>query len=191
MNRSRQIMTTLVFLLPFVVIGLFINHVSHTLFATYHAVKASTFAHSGHLDKAVAEGRLAVQADPQFEPGHNDLGFHLFKQGKFAEAEVECRKAVSLAPNDAYAHDSLGQLLSHTGHANEAVQQCREAVQILPSPVHINSLAYALSKQGHWDGARQNWQQVTRMNNQSAAAEAQAMLLKVFGEDTSFEAHGQ
>lgn len=162
MNRSRQIVIALFALLPVAVIGLLVNHASHYLSAVYHAGKASTLGRSGHLDEAVAEGRLAVQADPHFEMGHNNLGFFLFKQGKFAEAEVECRKAVSLAPRDAHAHDSLGQLLSHTGRANEAVQECREAVRILPTAVHVNSLAYALSKQGRWDEARWNWKMCIR-----------------------------
>ncbi|MGI4792266.1 MAG: tetratricopeptide repeat protein [Janthinobacterium lividum] len=176
MNRTRSVAIVVFCLLPVLGIGLLINHVSHYISAIYHTSKAPALARSGRLDEAVTESRLAVEADPQFEPGHNNLGFYLFKQGKFAEAEIECRKAVSLDPSDSHAHDSLGQLLSHTGRAEEAVQQCREAMRIRPNAVHLNSLAYALSQEGQWEEARQDWQQVTTMNDAAAAAEAQGML---------------
>lgn len=146
--------------------------------AAYHAGKAPALARAGHLDEAIAESRVAVKAAPRYAPGHNNLGYYLFKRGKFAEAEVECREAVRLDPGDSHAHDSLGQVLSHTGHAEEAVQECREAVRLGPSAVHINGLAYALSKEGQEEEARQDWQRVTTMNDPASAAEAQAMLAR-------------
>lgn len=167
--------------LGFCVVGggwLLVATASRYASAAYHAGKAPALARAGRLDEAIAESRLAVKAAPKYAPGHNNLGFYLFKQRKFAEAEAECREAVRLDPKDSHAHDSLGQVLSHTGRADEAVRECREAVRLGPSAVHINGLAYALSKEGQEDEARRDWQQVTTMSDPTAAAEAQAMLVR-------------
>lgn len=50
------------------------------------------------------------------------------------------------------------------------------AVRLRPSAVHLNSLAYALSQDGHWTEARRDWRQVTTMSDPAAASEAQGML---------------
>ena len=176
MNRTWQITGALFGLLLLVGTFLAVSKIVRLTNAAYHAGRAPALARAGHLDEAIAESRLAVSSAPEFEPGHNNLGFYLFKKGQYKEAEAECRLAVRLAPADAHAHDSLGQVLSHTGHADEAVQQCREAVRLLPSGVHVKSLAYALWEAGQKDEARTDWQQVAANGSAEASAEAQRML---------------
>lgn len=176
MNRSWQITGALFGLLLLVGAILAVSKVARLTNAVYHAGRAPALARAGHLDEAIAESRLAVKSAPTFEPGHNNLGFYLFKKGQYKEAEYECRLAVRLAPTDAHAHDSLGQVLSHTGRAQEAISECREAVQLLPSGVHINSLAYALWEAGQKDEARMDWQQVAASGSPETSAEAQRML---------------
>ncbi len=176
MNRWWQITGALFGL--FLLGGAFlaVSKIARLTNAAYHAGRAPALARAGHLDEAIAESRLAVKSAPEFEPGHNNLGFYLFKKGQYQEAEAECRLAVRLSPRDAHARDSLGQVLSHTGRAQEAVAECREAVRLLPSGVHFNSLAYALWEAGQKDEARTDWQQVAAKGSAEASAEAQQML---------------
>ena len=176
MNRSWQITGALFGIVLLVGAILAVSKIARLTNAAYHAGRAPVLARAGHLDEAIAESRLAVKSAPEFEPGHNNLGFYLFKKGQYKEAEAECRLAVRLAPRDAHAHDSLGQVLSHMERPQEAVAECREAVRLLPSGVHVNSLAYALWEAGQKDEARSYWQQVAASGSAEASAGAQRML---------------
>lgn len=165
----------------FVVIGVVVLLASalfNVFSASIHITKGMDYYRAGRIDDAIAEDRAAVKLTPNNGVAHNNLGFYLFKKGNYAEAEAECRKALSLRPDDAAIHDSLGQILSHSGRAKEGVQECRIAVEELPSPVHKNSLAYALAQAGQTNEAKQEWRQVLAMNDSKAANEAKKMLAK-------------
>ncbi|MGC4066583.1 MAG: tetratricopeptide repeat protein [Polyangiaceae bacterium] len=60
------------------------------------------------------------------------LGFVLFFQGRYAEAERACRRVLDLDSRHAYAHKGLGLCLARQGRVEEGVACLEEAIRIEP-----------------------------------------------------------
>lgn len=81
---------------------------------------------------AAAEARHAVALAPRLGAPHAILGFILYAQLKFREAEAAFGTAVRLAPNDAFLLGRYSIYLSAIGRADEAVRLVERAQQLDP-----------------------------------------------------------
>jgi tetratricopeptide (TPR) repeat protein len=117
----------------------------------------------GRYAEAVAAWREALDANPDEEITHHNLGMALMLSGGDREeaewhlqraAEIKARSAVRLDPGRAAAWNDLGALLLRSGKAEEAVTKLRRAVSLDPgfAAAHCN-LGAALTKVGARDKA--------------------------------------
>ena len=81
---------------------------------------------------AAAEARRAVALAPGLGAPHAILGFILYAQLKFREAEAAFGTAVRLAPNDAFLLGRYSIYLGAIGRAEEAVRLVERAQQLDP-----------------------------------------------------------
>jgi Tfp pilus assembly protein PilF len=96
--------------------------------------------------------RRALEADPGNPDVFCDMGYSLYLQRRWAEAEMNLRQAIKLSPEMARAHNNLGLVLAHNGQNNAALAEFRRAGG---SAVDAhNNLAFVLTTEGRWDEAR-------------------------------------
>ncbi len=125
---------------------------------------AAAYLHKrGRYAEAVAAWRKALDANPDEELTHRNLGMALALSGGDREegerhlqraAELKARSAVRLDPARAAAWNDLGALLLRSGKAREAVPELRRAVSLDPGFAAARcNLGAALAKTGAPDEA--------------------------------------
>jgi Tfp pilus assembly protein PilF len=80
----------------------------------------------GQLNRAVDELQQAVDNDPRFLMGFNNLGVILCTQKRFVEAEAVVRRALALSPYSAKANLLLAMALHGEGAAPAETQHALE-----------------------------------------------------------------
>lgn len=85
-------------------------------------------AEQGRLDEAIAIFRQALQLQPDFPEGHNNLGNALQNQGNPVDAVSHLEEAILLRDEYPEAHNNLGIAFSRQGKFVEAEQAFRRAV---------------------------------------------------------------
>ena len=73
--------------------------------------QANQLLREGKLEEAVVAYRLAIEQNPQFYGGYQNLGETLGKLGRLDEAVEMYRKAIELKPSASWLHQDLGLLL--------------------------------------------------------------------------------
>lgn len=71
-----------------------------------------------------------------------DEGFHLIREGRFAEAETTLRKAIQVNPYNATAHGNLGGVFYRQGKFAEAIPWLEKALELNP---HLGGVPEALA----------------------------------------------
>lgn len=108
----------------------------------------------GHLARAEALARKALQGDPHQASGHNILGCILSRLGRSGEAETSFRRATEYAPSYTDAQMNLGNTLLQLGREKEADSCFRQVLSTQPS--FADALYYrgvALSRHGCFEAA--------------------------------------
>ncbi|CAN5916649.1 hypothetical protein BH23PLA1_BH23PLA1_35210 [soil metagenome] len=102
--------------------------------------------------------RKALEVDPGNADIYCDLGYSEYLQRRWAEAERNLRQALALTLNDEHprALNNLGLVLAHDGRHDEALTAFRQAGSN-PAQAREN-LAFALSLEGRWEQAREQYQ---------------------------------
>ena len=107
----------------------------------------NAYAETGDMDAAARSFRTTLQIAPDFEQAHNQLGWVLVQQKKFAEAEAQFGEILRLNPYSANAHKRLGDVLVREGKYAEAEAEYSNALMIKPDDAVINqALAIASLK---------------------------------------------
>jgi len=106
------------------------ERVNWPLSADGHNRLGLLFERAGHLDRARAEYRKAVAAEPGTPLFHFNLASALARMGERAAAERAYREAIRLKPAYAEAHNDLANLLLELGRCHEAYREARRAVEI-------------------------------------------------------------
>src|SRR5262249_36488480 len=111
-------------------------------------------ADQGELVKGLVHCREAVRHQPDFAPGHNNLGNVLRALERWIEAEAAYVEAIRLRPNLGVAHANLGLTLQQQGKHSAAMPHFRRAAERAPDdPAVCQQLADAQAWAEDWTAA--------------------------------------
>ena len=92
------------------------------------------YAHAGHVERALAECKRAIEVDPDFGNPYNDIGAYLIEKGALDEAVLWLERAKS-APRYEPRHFpylNLGRVYLAKGDPSRALREFSEALKIHP-----------------------------------------------------------
>jgi tetratricopeptide (TPR) repeat protein len=90
---------------------------------------------------------------------HNNIGTHLFAEGRIDEAIASYRRSLAINPDYVEAVNNLGHALAQQGAMREAVEHYRAALRAKPDLVEAhNNLGNALSDLGKVDEAIEHYE---------------------------------
>jgi Tfp pilus assembly protein PilF len=110
----------------------------------------------------------ALRLQPGDPDLYCDMGYSLYLQKRWAEAEMNLRQALALRPDHARARTNLGLLLARAGRADEALAEFRKA-GCGEADARVN-LAFALTLEGRCPEAREHYRQALAADPSSAPA---------------------
>ena len=119
-----------------------------------HNIQGAIYATLEQFDDAIISYGVALEINPRYADGHNNLGLALRSQGKLDAAMRSYAKAIKLNPAFAEAHNNMGLLLSVTGENNAAEKSYQKAIKNQPefAEAYFN-LAGTLKTKGALDQA--------------------------------------
>jgi len=118
----------------------------------------------GNAAAAVEKYRKAVEAQPEDEDAHFNLGIALARAGKIPEAKKEYEKALELFPDYAEAHNNLGNILKNEKDYAGAIEHFKKAIVALPeNPSAHNNYGTALALQGNVNEAVAHFSEAVRL----------------------------
>jgi adenylate cyclase len=107
----------------------------------------------GQFDRAITEGKRAVELDPLSLINNADLSWVYFNARRYSEAEAQARKTLEMDPRFYLAHYYLGEVLQFKGQLTEAIAEYKKAAELDDDPFVLGLLAQAYAKLGHRDEA--------------------------------------
>jgi serine/threonine-protein kinase len=107
----------------------------------------------GQFDRAIAEGKRAVELDPLSVIITADLGADFLVARRYDEAIEQFHKAIDLDPRFYYAHWNLAEALEMKGNLREALAEYKKAVELDDDPFVFALLGQAYAKLGQRDEA--------------------------------------
>ena len=107
----------------------------------------------GQFDRAIAEGKRAVELDPLSVIITADLGADFLVARRYDEAIEQFHKAIDLDPRFYYAHWNLAQALEMKGDLRGALTEYKKAVELDDDPFVLALLGQGYAKVGQRDEA--------------------------------------
>lgn len=124
--------------------------------AGYHSNLCEMYRQVGEADRAVEAGRRAVEIDPTYQQGLNNLGIALFEKHDFKGAEEHYRRAILCDPKFPEAHNNLANALRAQRRYDEAIEEYRRAIEIRSAyPEALSNLGSTLRETGRLEEAEQ------------------------------------
>ena len=108
----------------------------------------------GQFDRAIAEGKRAVELDPLSLVINADLGQDYFIARRYDEAIAQLRKTIEMDPRFYLTHWDLGQVWQLKGQLNEAIAEYRKAVELNDDPFVLALLGQAYARAGQREEAQ-------------------------------------
>jgi TolB-like protein/Tfp pilus assembly protein PilF len=108
----------------------------------------------GQFDRAIAEGKRAVELDPLSLINNADLGYDYFYARRYDEAISQFRKTIEMDPRFYYAHWNLGQVWQLKSQLSEAIAEYRKAVELNDDPFVLALLGQAYARAGQREEAQ-------------------------------------
>jgi adenylate cyclase len=102
----------------------------------------------GQFDRAIAEGKRAVELDPLSLIINADLGQDYFCARPYDEAIAQLRKTIEMDPRFYLAHWILGLVWQSKGQLSEAIAEYRKAVELNDDPFVLALLGQAYARAG-------------------------------------------
>ena len=124
----------------------------------------STLAVTGQFERAVAEGKRAVELDPLSLVINTDLGFDYFYQRRYDEAIEQLRRTIEIDPRYYSAHFTLGEVLELKGQLPEALAEYKKSAELNDNPYVLGLVAQACAKLGRRDEALKLLQQMEQLS---------------------------
>ena len=115
----------------------------------HHWVSNGVLSGLGQFDRAIAEGKRAVELDPLSLIINANLGEDYFVARRYDESIAQLRKTIEMEPRFYYAYWNLGEALQLKGQLSEAIAEYRKALELNNDPYVLGLLgqAYARARQ--------------------------------------------
>lgn len=123
-------------------------------YATAHHWYGLDLASMGRLDQSLYEVRKAEELDPLSPMIATNIGWVLYLQRHYPEAEVAFRKVLEMDPSFVRAHTRLGITLMTEQKYKEAIAELQTSLKLASDPYTEGILADALAQSGDAAGAR-------------------------------------
>jgi TolB-like protein/Tfp pilus assembly protein PilF len=120
----------------------------------------SALTATGQFERAVAEGRRALELDPLSLVINTDLGDDYFYQRHYDEALEQLRRTLEIDPRFYFARWVLGEVLELKGQLPEALAEYKKAAELDDDPYVLGLIAQACAKLGRRDEALKILQQM-------------------------------
>src|SRR5436190_349084 len=138
----------------------------------------------GQFDRAIAEGKRAVELDPLSVIITADLGADFLVARRYDEAIDQFHKAIDLDPRFYYAHWNLAQALEMRGDLRGALTEYKKAVELDDDPFVLALLGQAYAKLGQRDEALKILAQLPKIGaHRYVASYSYALLYMALGEN--------
>jgi Flp pilus assembly protein TadD len=111
--------------------------------------------------------RKALELEGSLDYLHNNLGYNLLMQKKYAEAAGEFREALKINPRSPVARNNLGLALANLDETGQALANWQSASD--PATAH-NNLAAVLMEMGNYANARKELEIALSYNSAYPAA---------------------
>jgi len=108
---------------------------------------------AGQFDRAIAEGKRAVELDPLSLIINADLGADYLTARRYDEAIEQLRKTINMDPRFYYARWNVAEALELKGKLREALPEYKKAVELDDDPFVLALLGQAYAKLGQRDEA--------------------------------------
>jgi TolB-like protein/Flp pilus assembly protein TadD len=108
---------------------------------------------TGEFDRAIAEGKRAVELDPLSLVINTDLAVSYTMARRYPEAIEQLNKILAMDPRFYYARWTFGLALQCNGQLPEAIAQYKKAAELTDDPLVLAWLAQAYAKAGQRDEA--------------------------------------
>jgi Tfp pilus assembly protein PilF len=129
---------------------------------------AVVYDHQGKFQDSAAQYAKALKLGPKNPDVYCDLGYSLYLQKRWAEAESNLRRAISLKADHSRAHNNLGLVLARTNRLDDAAAQFREG-GCKPADAYVN-VAFALTLDRKWEEAKLQYQHALAVDPSSQPA---------------------
>lgn len=121
---------------------------------------AIVYDRQGDFEQSSRWFQKALKLKPGDPDVFCDIGFSLYSQGRYAEAEFNLRQAIAVNPDHARAQNHLGLVLAQQGDREAALAAFRRANRS-PAQAHTN-LAVILALNNHAEDAREHLRSARR-----------------------------
>jgi TolB-like protein/class 3 adenylate cyclase/Flp pilus assembly protein TadD len=108
---------------------------------------------TGEFDRAIAEGKRAVELDPLSLVVNTDLAADYTMARRYPEAIEQFNKILAMDQGFYYARWAFGLALQCNGQLPEAIAQYKKAAELTDNPMVLAWLAQAYAKAGQRDEA--------------------------------------
>ena len=130
----------------------------------------------GKLDEAIAGLKKALELNPNYVEGHNNLGLIFERRGKLDDAIASYKRALEVKPDYPEAISNLSNALKNLNRLDDAVASHERALKLEPnSPRGHNNLGIALKGQGKLDKAVASYKRALELKPDYLAAEIQML----------------
>jgi len=137
----------------------------------------------GQFDRAIAEGKRALELDPLSVIITADLGANYLVARRYDDAIEQFHKAIDLDPRFYYVHWNLAQALELKGNPREALAEYKKAVELDDDPFVLALLGQGYAKLGQRDEALKILAQLPQIGAQRyVSAYSYALLHMALGE---------
>ena len=132
---------------------------------------ASIRAMQGRFDGIIKYLKKALEINPNYIEGHNNLGIALKKKGDINAAILSYKNALKLNPGNADFYNNLGISLQENGEISAAVDAFTKSISIKPNkPEGYIYLANSLTKKHAFDEAISNLNKALSLEPNNAEA---------------------
>ena len=108
---------------------------------------------TGEFDRAIAEGKRAVELDPLSLVINTDLAVSYTMARRYSEVIEQFNKILAMDPRFYYARWTFGLALQCNGQLPEAIAQYKKAAELTDDPLVLAWLAQGYAKAGQRDEA--------------------------------------
>jgi TolB-like protein/Tfp pilus assembly protein PilF len=124
--------------------------------AAVHRYYGDYLLRTGHLEQALAEGRIALELDPLSPPVARFVGEMLYYLGHYDDSVAELQKALELNPTSGILHQELGLVyMSRPANYKDGVAESERARDLMEGdPWTTSQLGYAYALLGQTAQAR-------------------------------------